>query len=79
MKLFVKRVAKTRVYDYLVSTVAKDGKYETAIKLLDRDYIVVQRYDNKDYAKIGHKKWVDFCGNKPLYALDVDTKEPTLF
>lgn len=79
MKLNIKKLAKDKVGEYVVSTVCKDGVYETAICKNKGDYIVVQKYTDEVRARIAHKGWIDFAANEPLYAYDVDTKEQTLF
>jgi hypothetical protein len=79
MKLNIKKIARDKVGDYTVSTVCKDGLYETAICKFKNNYVVVQRYPDEVRARIAHKGWVEFCETQPVYALDVDTKQQTLF
>lgn len=79
MKLNIKKIAKDKVGDYVVSTVCKDEVYETAICKEKGNYIVVQIYTDEVRARIAHKSWMEFAANEPLYAYDVNTKEQTLF
>ena len=76
--MFLKRVAKTKVKGYVVSTTKVGDEYETAIKCRFGKGVVVQRYVNRRFAQIGHDHWVEFCEHEPLYATDIKTGEPTL-
>jgi hypothetical protein len=54
--------------------------YETAINhpdYKDGDWIVVELYDTKDLAKVGHKKWVEKFSSKdlPIQLVDVNETE----
>ena len=79
MKLNIKKIARDKVGDYTVNTTALDDVYETAIKLNDGNYVIVQKYKDETHAKIGHKVWIEFCENKPIYATDITTNKKVLF
>ena len=74
-----KRIARTKVNNYIINTCLFNGRYETAVKLEGRDYIVVQTYDCLTYAEIGHKHWSRVCETNPLYAIDVTDGKQKLF
>jgi hypothetical protein len=75
----IKRVARTKVDGYTVNTTMVNGQYETAIKLENRNYIVVQKYKTLARAEIGHKHWSGFCESHPIYATDVTDGKQKLF
>lgn len=79
MKLNIKKIAKDKIGEYVVSTVNKDGVCETAICKGKGDYIVVQLYTDEVRATVGHKYWKDYAAKCPLYATDVTTNKQTLF
>jgi hypothetical protein len=74
-----KRIARTKVNDYTVNTCLVNDRYETAIKLEDHDYIIVQTYVSLAHAEIGHKHWSSFCETNPIYATDVVENKQKVF
>lgn len=62
---FVENLDRTEVGRYIVDTcyVCADEEYhyyETAI-CSDKPWIVVEKYDTKEEAQVGHDKWVKVC------------------
>ena len=74
-----KRIARTKVNDYMVNTTQLGDKYETAVKLEDRDYIIVQNYTSLASAEVGHKHWCRVCEDNPIYATDVNENKQKVF
>lgn len=74
-----KRIARTKVNGYIINTCLVNDRYETAIKLEDHAYVIVQVYDSLVRAEIGHKHWSGFCETNPLYATDVTDGKQKLF
>jgi hypothetical protein len=54
-----------------------DHPFETGIVSPDYNdgkWVIVEEYDSKELAEIGHKKWVDlFTNNKPTELIDVSS------
>lgn len=76
---FIKRVERTKIEGYTINTTKVGKQYETAIRFEHYNWIVVERYDDINYAKRRHKYWCTFCENKPLYATDIYTNKQELF
>ena len=75
----IKRLARTKVGNYTIDTSEVDGMCETAIKLDNGDYVIVQKYISPAHAKVGHKYWVGFCADEPISAYDVSERRAKLF
>lgn len=73
------RIARTKVGEYTVNTTTLTLGYETAIKQVGGDWIVVQQYCTREKAKMGHQYWVRFCTDNPDYAYDVIEKKYKIF
>ena len=55
------------------------GKYETAIGVDDKDLIIVEEYDDKDEATIGHAKWLLYAQSPyPLTFSSIQIPEITV-
>ncbi len=54
-----------------------DFGWETAIWYKDNDMVIVERYEDKSNAEIGHKKWVEFCKTNPksVWSVQLDCEE----
>ena len=67
----------TKIQGYTIDTCyTADCGYETAIwhdKL--GSMVIVERYSNKEEAKIGHEKWVKYCKKRPKTAFSVQFNE----
>lgn len=73
-------VKNSKVNDYTVDTCyTSDYGYETAIKKFDRDWVVVERYANKEESKEGHERWCNWCFDNPdaksVYSVQFDDFE----
>jgi hypothetical protein len=79
MKTKVQRIARNKVNNYIINTVKIENRYETAIKQDDRNWVVVQEYEDITRAEVGHKHWCSKCVDNPLYAYDVKEKKNILF
>ena len=56
---------RTIIDDYEISTShTPDGLFQTGIRKLNHQWIVVEEYNNEDDAKLGHQKWVDYVNNE---------------
>ena len=72
MKMKIKRIARDKIEGYTINTtMVGEGQYETAIKLDQGEYIVVEKYANEKRALIGHKCWIDTCKTKPIWVTDI--------
>lgn len=73
-------VKNDKIGDYTIDTCyTSDYGYETAIKKFDRDWIVVERYANKEKSKEGHERWCKWCSDNPdaksVYSVQFDDFE----
>lgn len=53
--------------------------YETGIRKGDGNWIIVERYEDKEKAKEGHDKWIEFCKDNPSSAFSIQYLEEILF
>ena len=70
-------VENTKQGDYEIDTCFCNdtNKYETGISKLENDWIIVEEYNTKDEASIGHKKWVEFTKAEPKKAYSIELEE----
>jgi len=73
-------VENSKINDFVVDTCyTSDYGYETAINKFDGDWIVVERYKDKEKSKEGHKKWCKWCLDNPdaesVYSVQTDDFE----
>lgn len=73
-------VKNDEIDDYTVDTCYTSYfGYETAIKKFDRNWIVVERYANKEESQEGHEKWCKWCFDNPdatsVYSVQFDDFE----
>lgn len=67
---------RDEVGDYTVDTCdTMDCGFETAIMKNDGAWVVVEYYANMEEAKIGHKKWCEFCKGNPTEVYSVQMEE----
>lgn len=70
-------VENTKQGDYEIDTCFCNdtNKYETGISKLKNDWIIVEEYNTKCDASIGHKKWVEFTKAEPKKAYSIQLEE----
>jgi hypothetical protein len=68
-----RKVDNTVVGDYTVDTCfTSDAGFETAIwKENGEPMVIVERYEDKDQAQVGHEKWCEFCKGNPTEVYSV--------
>ena len=49
------------------------GYYETAVRVDNDDFIIVEEYDNSTQAMEGHKFWKDYCAQSNLNFVSIQT------
>ena len=65
-----------QVGEYTVDTCDTiDQGYETAIQKNEGDWIIVQRYDNRESAETGHKVWCAMCAINPVKVFSIQTRQ----
>ena len=75
-----KRIARSKMGDYTINTMQIGlDRYETAIKLENRDWIIVQVDKDRVRATVAHNYWVQFCIDKPISAYDVVEGQAKIF
>ncbi len=71
-----KDVLNTKINEYTVdSCYTFDEGYETAIKYKEKDWVITQRYSNKEEIQKGHQNWCDFCKDNPTQVYSVQMCE----
>lgn len=69
-------VGSDRVGEYTIDTCDTiDQGYETAIQKNEGNWIIVQRYDNREKAETGHKVWCAMCTTNPVKVFSVQTRK----
>lgn len=72
-------VGRTEVGEYTVDTChTRDCGYETGI-CKDCEWIIVEYYDNKEDAFIGHERWCNFAKSNPQEAYSVQLESMEQF
>lgn len=74
---FRKEVIGTdEVGEYTIDTCnTPDCGYETGICKNNGYWIIVQRYDTREQAELGHKIWMSVCAANPVGAYSVQTRQ----
>lgn len=68
-------VGNDTIGEYTVDTCfTLDCGYETGIRKGEGDWIIVQRYRDREQAEKGHGIWMAMCETKPVKAWSVQTK-----
>ena len=69
------KVLRHAINDYTIDSCwTFDEGYETAIWYKDHKMIIVERYNDEEEMKKGHKKWCEFVKNNPkeVYSVQLD-------
>lgn len=70
------KVDRTQINGYTIDTCdTVDFGWETAVWYEDNKMVIVERYEDKERATIGHEKWVEFCKGNPTEVWSVQMDE----
>lgn len=73
-------VGNDTIGDYTIDTCdTVDQGWETAVRKGDGNWVIVQRYRNKESAEKGHKIWRAMCAGNPTKAYSVQLDEYVMF
>jgi hypothetical protein len=61
------KALRTEENGWIVDTImaGDTDRWETGIKVDDREWVIVQQYDCEELAKLGHEKWVKLMREDP--------------